>query len=103
MDSQRINVGDKFRRQNMPSAPALQPPDYTSYPQGAKKIGLISQVGLMKRKADARSYKTRIALADVVKGGTSPVVQYNAKPLPNKGILSGIDKFFSWLNRVIGV
>ena len=96
-----INVGDKFRRQDYPSSTALQTPDYTAYAQGAKKIGVICQDGLMKRKADAEVYKTSIAASSLVKGGTSPVAAGQAKSYPNVGILSAIDKFFNWVNKVI--
>lgn len=99
----RIDVGDQFRRQAYPINPALQPTDYTAYPTGAKKIGLISQVGLMKRKADAAVYKTRIAASSITKGGSSPVAVDQAKSHPNVGILSVVDKFFIWVNGIVGV
>ena len=101
--SLRIDVGDRFRRQDFPISAALQPTDYTAYPTGERKIGVISQVGdVEKKKADTKSFKARIAVSSLVKGGTSPVAVGQAKALPNMGIISAFDKFFSWLNGVIG-
>ncbi len=91
MVGQRINVGNKFRRVAVPRDPLLQPSDFTSYPRGVKKIGLISQVGLMKRKADAESVKTRIGLA-----------VGKAKQYSNTGFLAMVDRFFVWVNQAIG-
>ena len=102
MIRRRIDVGDKFRRQAYPTNPALQPTDYTAYSQGAKKIGLISQVGLMRRRVDAAVFKTRIAASSTTKGGSSPVAVDQAKSHPNVGLLSAVDKFFEWVNGVIG-
>lgn len=97
-----INVGDKFKRQDLPIAKVNQPADYTAYPVGEKKIGIIPQDGLTKRKYDAVVYKTAIAVSSTVKGGTSPVAVDQAK-VPSGVVFSGIEKFFSWLNKMIGV
>ena len=101
--TKNINVGDNFRMQDGGTSMAVQPADYTPYSQGAKKIGVICQDGLMKRKADAESYRTALLLSPITKGGSSPVAVGNAKVFPNRGILAGLDKFFNWVNRVIGV
>ena len=100
-DTKSINVGTAFRRQDLPSSALLQALDYTAYPQGAKKIGLVCQDGLAKRKVVAEVYKDRILLSPIMKDGGSPVAVNSAKPLPNVGILSAVDKFFSWVNGVL--
>jgi len=99
--SKLINVGDKFRSHISSLTKAVQPADYVAYPQGAKKIGLICQDGLAKRKADIESFKTRIATAYIVKGGSTPVTPSQSVGQTNV-VLSTVDKFFSWLNKVIG-
>lgn len=102
MDSKRINVGNKFRSRNFPTSPALQPTDYTAYAQGAKKIGVICQDGLMKRKADVEVFKTFLAVSSTTKGGSSPVAAGIAKPHPSNVFLDAVDKFFNFINGILG-
>lgn len=64
-----------------------EPLDYTDYPSGEAKSKLISQEGLMKRGKDK--------LRERVPTGID-------KPVKNVGILSAVDKFFNWLNKMLG-
>ena len=95
-----INVGEKYRSQGFPTSAGFQPADYTSYPVGSKKPGIVPQDGLYKRGFDAVSYMSSIGA--IKKGGSSPVTVGSAKAYSNVGILSVVDKFFNWLNKAIG-
>jgi len=101
----RIDVEKRFRR--LDDIPFKQPPDYTNYPSGDVKVGpttfikkgdmarikaLISQEGLMKRKVDAK----------VVAKNNNQIPTGRDKPTQNVGILSLVDKFFNWLNGILG-
>jgi len=71
--------------------------DHTDYPAGNKKSGLVPQTGLTKRAADINSQKKTAAVISV-KG--NPIVK--AKVSSEGGFLFYVDKFFIWLNRIIG-
>ena len=95
--SLRIDVAERFERVDKPSF--IQPPDYTDYPSGkecttVKVQGFISQTGLHKRDAD--KLKEKVAQ----KNNQMPMGK--DKPTQNVGILSAVDKFFDWLNGIIG-
>ena len=111
MPTKLINVGEKFKRQNFPNSPAIQPPDYTAYAFGAKKIGLICQDGLAKRKLDAEVLKKHVLVGlNKPYGGkgtfeliheVKPIPTNKKEAPPNVGFLTGVDKFFDWINRVL--
>jgi len=71
--------------------------DYTDFPSGAPKPGLISQDGLAKRIADINSQKNTIAKIET-KGNPVAVARVSSEG----GFLFWVDKFFIWVNRVIG-
>lgn len=117
----RIDIAKSFERVDDP--PVRKPPDYTDYSSGdvktramARVKGLISQEGLMKRNADikfaAYDMKNERWLGGLVEKGfkeksneIKPVkVQPGiyVKPVKNFGILSAVDKFFDWLNKMLG-
>ena len=95
--SLRIDVEERFSRVDKPSA--IQPPDYTDYPSGKvrtipKVQGFISQTGLHKRDGDK--------LKEVVAVKNNQMPMGKDKPTQNVGILSAVDKFFDWLNGILG-
>ena len=97
----RIDVETAFKRVDQP--PMLQPPDYTPYAEGKfdTKINVIDQEGLPRRKEEKE---------DIL----YPPKPYHSKPIyihpkvgeyadvKNQGVLLTVDKFFNWLNRVMG-
>lgn len=98
----RIDIAKSFQRLDDPST--IQPPDYTDYASGDQRLfppsrvtGIITQEGLMKREVDKNVIKTELTKSqNWVANGSS------VKPVKNVGILSVVDKFFNWLNRVLG-
>jgi len=99
--SLKIDVEDSFKRVDDP--PVKQPPDYTSFPSGdirvyapALRTGVISQEGLNKRLLDAKVITDEQRQNWVVNGSM------NVKPIKNVGVLSYVDNFFLWLNKVLG-
>ena len=95
----KIDVGKAFERVDFP--PSIQPPDYTFYSSGdvktstgVKVTGIISQEGLHKRDADK--------LKEKVAKNNNQVPTGIDKPVQNVGILSAVDKFFNWLNKMLG-
>ena len=109
MPTKLIDVGEKFKRQNLPNTPTLQAPYYTAYPLGAKKIGLICQDGLAKRKLDAEVLKKHVMTNKPYGGKGTFELVHEVKPIPtnkkeappNVGVLTAVDKFFDWINRVL--
>ena len=99
MNGKEINVGDKFMRQDAPIMKALQPSDYTEYPSGAKKIGLVCQDGLTKRQKDSEVFKARAY--DLNNKQWLSVSAVETKPIANVGLFSAVDKFFNWINGVL--
>lgn len=92
----RIDVADKFRSQDYPVV--MKDPDYTDHPGGAedtivKVQGVISQTGLHKRK----DYMTEKIAKKLKQEPTG-----KAKPVQNVGILSLADRFFNFVNRMLG-
>ena len=92
-----IDVADKFKSQDYP--PSMQDPDYTDHPGGAedkivKVQGVISQTGLHKRKQDNLQEKVKEKLKQIPPG--------KSKPVQNVGILSLADKFFNFINGILG-
>ena len=92
----RIDVAEKFKSQDYPVS--MQDEDYTDHPGGAEdtrvKIqGVISQTGLHKRQ----DYWTQDAAKKLKQEPTG-----KAKPVQNVGILSLADKFFNFVNRMLG-
>lgn len=71
--------------------------DYTDYPGGYSRRGLISQEGLTKRNVDMSSQRKSIT---VIRSKNNPVVK--AKVSSEGGFLYYVDNFFNWLNKVIG-
>jgi len=100
--SLRIDVEKSFLRVDDPVV--KQPPDYTDFRSGEPRISMVTlegakiipQEGLMKRKLDAKVITAEQRQNWVVNGSM------NVKPVKNVGFLSTVDRFFSWLNRVIG-
>ena len=93
----RIDVAEKFRSQDYPVV--MKDPDYTDHPGGkedtrVKVQGVISQVGLHKRKMDGLHEKVKTKQKQIPPG--------HDKPKQNVGILSLADKFFGWMNRILG-
>ena len=100
MNGKEINIGDMFKRQDAPIMAALQPVDYTEYPSGAKKIGLVCQDGLTKRKKDAEVFTGRAYdMKNKQWLGAVPTVE--TKAVSNIGLFSAVDKFFNWVNQVL--
>ena len=92
-----IDVADKFKSQDYPVI--MKDPDYTDHPGGAedkivKVQGVISQTGLHKRKEDGLQEKAKLKLKQVPPGKN--------KPVQNVGILSAVDRFFNFINRMLG-
>lgn len=117
----RIDVAKTFKRVDEP--PFKQPPDYTDFPSGdvkakamARVKGLISQEGLMKRRVDInfsafdlRNEKRRGGLVEgdvsILPVKISPMKVRpvsGIKPVKNFGFLASVDKFFIWLNKILG-
>ena len=99
----RIDVEKAFSRADDP--PLIKPPDYTDYPSGDQRVytlgklsGFITQEGLKKRLVDAKVITAEQRQNWVANGSTSVSV----KPVKNIGVLAVADKFFHWLNRVLG-
>lgn len=102
--SLRIDVAKSFER--VDSIPITQPPDYTDFPSGDNRVyalgtshaGVIPQEGLKKRLADTHVLTAELGKSQnwVANGNV------NVKPVKNVGILSAVDQFFNWLNRMLG-
>ena len=93
----RIDVEKAFRLRDAVST--FKPSDYTDYPSGKectieKVQGFISQTGLHKRDGD--KLKERVAQKNL------QVPPPGDKAIQNVGILSAVDKFFNWLNALLG-
>ena len=93
----RIDVAEKFKSQDYPVS--MKDPDYTDHPSGkedtiVKVQGVISQTGLHKRLGDGLGEKAKLKLKQVPPG--------QDKPVQNVGILSAVDRFFNFINRMLG-
>jgi len=103
--SLRIDVEKSFLRSD--NLAVQQPPDYTDFRSGEPRISIgtlqgakiIPQEGLMKRKLDAKVI-TAEQKQNWVSNGS--VGSGNVKPVKNIGVLSYVDKFFLWLNKMLG-
>jgi len=101
--SLRIDVAPSFKR--VEGTVVQKPLDYTNYPSGDLRTGIVTKgsnvipmEGLTKRLADAKVITAEHRQIWVANGSTSVSV----KPVKNIGVLSSVDKFFHWLNRVLG-
>ena len=121
--SKRIDMEEKFARQDLPSEPTFQPIDYTAYPKGDAKVSpnppavtyprsLRSIIGLgyPSKSADGkkrglipqeglnkRKFEVGIHAPDTKQ---DPIGKN--RPVQSVGILSYADRFFKWLNEAIG-
>ena len=104
--SLRIDVAKSFERLDDP--PVKQPPDYTDFSSGdlrvyaqGQRASVIPQEGLNKRLADQH-----VLILELEKSqnwvANGSVGSGNVKPVKNIGILSYVDKFFLWLNKMLG-
>ena len=117
----RIDIAKSFERVDDP--PVRKPPDYTDYSSGdvkTKVMGfakrLISQEGLHKRTVDVmgmvsdrKEEKWRSGLVEKdLKGKPIEIKPVKVqpgiyvKPVKNFGVLAYVDKFFNWLNKMLG-
>jgi len=100
--SLRIDVEKSFMRVDDPVV--KQPLDYTDFRSGEPRISMVTlegakiipQEGLQKRLLDAKVITAEQRQNWVVNGSM------NVKPIKNIGFLSSVDKFFDWLNKILG-